>query len=716
MHFLIKLFIIAFPVCFSFRLAAQTSYLLQDSMAAFYPANYQSKHHTPSFAIINEPEVLGPLSVEWELQVNYSEVHGWNYAVVDLAPNIDLYGTGEVTGPIIRNGNTRKLWNTGNLAYKRDRGQRLYQSHPWVLGVRENGTAFGVLADNTWKMEISLGKRIEFKSEGPPFRVLVIERETPQQVIEVLAELSGKPPMPPLWALGFQQSRWSYKTDKRVREIADTFRIKKLPCDVIWMDIDYMDSFKVFTFSEQAFPDPQATNQYLHDRKFKGVWMIDPGVKVEKGYAVYDSGTELDLWVKTKEGKNYVGEVWPGDCVFPDFTQPKTRKWWAALYAPFMASGIDGVWNDMNEPAVFRTPDWTMPEDNLHKGGDSILPDSHLRYHNVYGMMMVQASREGIKQANPDKRPFILTRANFLGGHRYAATWTGDNIASWEHLKMSIPMSLNLGLSGQPFSGPDIGGFSKAASPDLFGHWIAVGAFYPFSRAHTIRRTPGQEPWAFGEEIEKVSRTALERRYKLLPYLYTLFYQSSRSGLPVMQPVFFADLKNPDLRVEEEAFLLGHDLLVVLQWAEDPIMPSGNWQVVHLFQDDREMDGYQPELRIREGAILPLGGVIQSTADYSIKNLELFISLDSTGQATGRLYHDAGDGYGEYALLEFKAMKKEGQVELTTNRLRGNYPVEIESLRIRMLAQPSTSLLQPEDGGKEETIEIPFKSVIMIDH
>ncbi len=680
---------------------AQAAFLLRDSITVFYPSNYDSSQHTPSFAIINEPQVIAPLTGRGKTNVYFLTQNGWSHAYLNLDPNTDLYGTGEVTGGLIRNGTTRKLWNTGNFEYKRDRGQRLYQSHPWVLGVREDGTAFGVLADNTWKMEVTLGSRIEFKSQGPPFRVLMIERNSPQEVIMALADLTGKPAMPPLWALGFQQSRWSYMTDQRVREIADTFRLKQLPCDVIWMDIDYMDSFKIFTFSDQTFPNPEATNEYLHNENFKAIWMIDPGVKVEKGYSVYDEGTNRDLWVKTKEGKPYIGEVWPGDCVFPDFTQPETRKWWTDLYPPFMATGIDGVWNDMNEPAVFRTPDWTMPESNQHVGGDSISSGSHLRYHNVYGMLMVQASREGIKKANPDKRPFVLTRSNFLGGHRYAATWTGDNVASWKHLKMSIPMSLNLGLSGQPFSGPDIGGFSKETSPELFGHWIGLGAFYPFARAHTIRRTSGQEPWAFGEEIEKISRTALERRYKLLPYLYTLFYQSSQTGMPVMQPAFFADISNSDLREEDEAFLLGSDLLIVPKWAEDPVFPFGDWKSIKLFEDSREEDGYQPDLYVREGSIIPVGVVIQSTVDYSIKNLELIVSLDQDGKAAGHLYHDAGDGYRDYALIAFSAIKVGNKVELTTKVTEGTYPLEIEKLNIKLIG-----------GDSSKSINLRYKPTI----
>lgn len=669
--------------------AAHKALLIGDDIVMFVPENFSARAHLPSFALVKEPEVMGTMPENWKTKVEFTRAFGKSIAHIKIDKNTDLYGTGEVTGSLIRNGTTRKLYNTDNYGYLRDRGQKLYQSHPWVLGVREDGTAFGVLSDNTWRQEVSLGEGITFKSNAKPFRVIVIERETPQAVMSALAELTGTMPLPPLWSLGYQQCRWSYYPDSRVREIADTFREKKLPCDVIWMDIHYMDNYKVFTFSDEYFPDPKATNDYLHQKGFKSVWMIDPGVKYEEGYFVYDSGNEKDIWIKTKKGKNYVGNVWPGPCVFPDFTQPKTNEWWAGLYKDFMNTGIDGVWNDMNEPAVFGAIGWTMPDSNLHKGGGDLPADIHVRYHNVYGMMMVKASREGIMDVNPDKRPFILSRSNFLGGHRYAATWTGDNISKWKHLKMSIPMSLNLSLSGQPFNGPDIGGFGGNATPELFGHWIALGAFYPFSRAHSATGTKDHEPWVFGEEIEKVARVALNRRYRLLPYIYTLFQEASVTGMPVMRPLFFADIKDTELRTEDQAFLLGADLLIIPKWADDPKLPKGSWRTISIVGEDSENDTYQPDVKIRPGAIVPLSDIIQNTEEYSLENLDLYVSLDEEGKASGKLYHDEGDGYGYrnsvYSLITFTAEKKGNEVTVKISNQEGKYQPETKKLTVHLI-------------------------------
>ena len=461
----------------SLSIAVERSAMVGEGIAWFVPEG-AGKAVEPSFALEREPAELGPLPDRWKMIPQFSVVEGRSQAVVSVAEGSHLYGTGEVLGTLARNGAKIELWNTDNYKYEVAEGKRLYQSHPWVLGVRKEGTAFGVIFDTTWKATLETGdEKITFASEGPPFRVIIIDRPTPQGVLAGLAELTGRMPLPPRWALGFQQCRYSYYPDARVREIANEFRARRLPCDVIWMDIHYMNAFRVFSFDPQHFPDPSATNAFLHENGFKGVWMIDPGVKAEKGYAVYDSGTRAGIWVQDASGKPFVGPVWPGDCVFPDFTMPKAQSWWADLYGDFMATGIDGVWNDMNEPSVFeKTVGFSIPEDAMHRGGGPLPPGLHRRYHNVYGLLMVRASREGILKARPDRRPFVLTRSNFLGGHRYAATWTGDNTSRWVDLKRSIPMSINLGLSGQPFNGPDIGGFALDADPVLFGHWIALGA------------------------------------------------------------------------------------------------------------------------------------------------------------------------------------------------------------------------------------------------
>ena len=667
--------------------AADRSYMTDKGVAVFYPSGYDATQHEPSPIFVNELKSAGDVPSEWNLSPEFSISGGKNVVRIPVGKGVDFYGSGEVSGPLRRNGKEVRFWNTDAPKYEADEGRRLYQSHPWVMGVRPDGTAFGIIADNTWKSSVTMDDDIVFESEGPAFRVIVIEKESPAEVLKVLADLTGHIEMPPLWALGYQQCRWSYFPDSRVKEIADSLRINKIPSDVIWMDIDYMDNFKVFTFDKEKFPDPKGLNDYLHDRNFKAVYMIDPGVKVEKGYWVDDQGTAADYWVKDASGTPYVGEVWPGPCHFPDFTRPEVREWWGTLYKDYMATGIDGVWNDMNEPAIFNVETSTMPEDNRHLGGGGLASGPHLRYHNAYGYNMVKASRDGIIAANPDKRPFVLTRSNFLGGHRYAATWTGDNASDPALMKMSIPMTINLGLSGQPFSGPDIGGFFDDCTPKLLAQWTSMGVYFPFVRNHSAAGTASQEPWAFGSETLDVCRTAINRRYRLLPYVYTLFREAYEDGMPVMRPLFFADVKDSSLRAEQEAFLLGGDLMVIPRWAENTARPSGEWNRILL--EDTPDDGVQANLYQRPGSIIPVAELSQNTAEYNTDKLTLLVNLDTEGKATGRMYEDAGDGFGfrdgQYADYTVTASADGNDVTVRLSQTGGNWNKPPKSIRVGLV-------------------------------
>jgi len=683
-YYLFILFLLTYTITKAKDVPVLQSGLVGKGIAAFIPAGLNPTK-TPSLILQKEPAMHGRLPAGWRIVPQFSVNAGKASAVINLKGDISLYGGGEVTGPLLRNGQTIKLWNTDNGAYGTDAGKRLYQTHPWVLGVRKDGTAFGIIFDSSWKAELTTNSdKIAYNSEGALFRVFVIDRKSPQEVLKGLAELTGTIEMPPRWALGYQQCRFSYASEKRVKEVADTFRIKQIPCDAIWMDIDYMEGFRVFTFNKTNFPNPRQLNADLHAKGFHSVFMIDPGVKFDSTYSVYQSGSAKDVWVKDVAGKEYHGKVWPGDCAFPDFTMPSARNWWASQYQDFMANGIDGVWNDMNEPAVNdnELPKdlrlGTMPYSTQHRGGGDLPAGSHLLYHNAYGRLMVQATRQGVMAANPNKRPFILTRANLLGGQRYAATWTGDNLADERFMKISVPMSITLGLSGQPFSGPDIGGFLGNTSPDLWAKWLGFGVFLPFARGHACAGTNNKEPWAFGPEIEKTSKMAIERRYRLLPYLYTLFHNAHQTGLPIMCPVFFDDPTDTRLRAEEQAFLLGKNLLVIPEFASNCKLPKGKWANLNLV-DGEKSDPYQAKLLIKGGSIIPAGKIIQNTNQNSLDTLTLYVCLDKAGKADGELYWDAGENWsfkrGNYSLLKFHAIEKNGVTSVSITSTQGQYKI-----------------------------------------
>lgn len=666
---------------------AQATFMSNDSVAVFVPANYDASNHQPSPIFIQELMATSTLPDNWRLKPVFSQRDGKQIATIHIGDGVDLYGTGEVTGPLKRNGRKISLWNIDTPAYGVDGGTHLYQSHPWVMGLRADGSAFGIIADNTWRQTISTDQDVVFESDGPAFRVVIIERKSVQQLMQALTDLTGHMELPPLWSLGYHQCRHTYYPDGRVMEVADLLRKHKIPSDVIWMDIDYMDGYRIFTFDPDGFPNPRRLNDYLHQQHFKSVYMIDPGVKAEKGYFVDDQGRAGDYFVKTADGKLFEGNVWPGACHFPDFTRPEVRSWWSTLYRDLMATGVDGVWNDMNEPAIFGQPEQTMPLDNRHEGGDGVTAGPHLRFHNVYGMNMVRASRQGLLLANPQKRPFILSRSNFLGGQRYAATWTGDNLSHPDHMKLSVPMTLTLGLSGQPFNGPDIGGFCENSNGELVAQWTALGVYFPFVRNHNTKGTVAQEPWAFTPEVLDACRTAINRRYRLMPYIYTLFREASETGMPVMRPLFMADPTDLSLRSEDRAFLLGGDLLVRPQWADRTAMPKTAWQPLTL---EAATDSFQCELRQRPGSVIPLANLAQSTTDLRTDSLTLLVCIDGEGKAVGQLYEDEGDGFsyreGYYRQTSIEATLRKKQLTVRMRQVDGKMPAISRTVRIGFVA------------------------------
>lgn len=715
---------------------AQQSYLADQNVAVFYPANYQTEAHSPSPIFLHDLAPVGNVPSNWRLIPVYSEQAGKSVVTIQIGADDDLYGTGEVTGPLRRNNRETLFWNQDSYGYRFNKGKNLYQSHPWVLGLRKDGTAYGIIADNTWRSTLTLNGEVRFESEGPAFRVVVIERNNSQEVMAELAKLSGAMEMPPLWAIGYQQCRFSYFPDTRVKEIADTYRAKQIPCDVIWMDIDYMDDYRVFTFSPKYFPDPEGLTDYLHARNMKAVYMIDPGVKVESGFFLYDQGKQYDFFIKDSLGNDYEGRVWPGMCAFPDYTRSEVRTWWSGLTRDFMRRGVDGLWNDMNEPAIFDGVDVSMHPNAVHMPGEGHYEfGSHLRYHNVYGMNMIRASRNGSLLAHPDKRPFVLSRDNFLGGQRYGATWNGDNMSSWEHLLQSIPMTINLGLSGQPFNGPDMCGFGADADPELFAHWVAAGIYFPFARNHNARGCVDQEPWVFGQKVEDVYRTAVNRRYLLMPYFYTLFHEASVNGMPVMRPLFMADEKDPSLRDEDRVYLVGSDLMVIPRWANQtlasygqatsgkasgvslPNLPKGDWDIIPFETSDAvgklltgADDGYQAYVAQRPGSIVPMANLVQSTDFYSVDSLTLLVNPAADGTAVGKLYEDAGDGFayrkGDYAISEISAVSDSKNITVKIAQAEGKRSSAVKHLRVGIVVDGKV-IYSPWTDGTTVTMKLP---------
>ena len=557
----------------------------------------------------------------------------------------------------------------------------------------------------------------------------------PRQVVTAWSWLTGPTPLPPLWALGFQQSRYSYFPESQLREVAEWLRKDRIPTDVLWLDIDFQHNNWPFTVNEEAYPNFKGMVQDLAKDKFKLVVITDlhvakqPGV----GYAPYDSGTAGDHFVKNPDGSTYVGTVWPGDSVFPDFTQARTRQWWGSLFKTFVDDGVAGFWNDMNEPAVFGTPDKTMPanvQSRIDEPGFKKRMATELEVHNIFGLENARATYDGELALRPNERPFVMTRASYAGGQRYGCTWTGDNSSTWNHLRMTVPQIINLGLSGFALSGADVGGFAGSPSPDLLTKWVELAAFQPIDRIHSAKGTRMHEVWVDGPEHETIRRRFIEERYRLMPYLYTTAEETSRDGLPIDRPLF---LEYPDDLTGETEFMFGSRILVApSSYLEEPVpyavhLPQGTWydywtgdQIksgkpagqVDLEQRDTVIAQKplmvtplvdQLPVYVRGGSILPIAPLIQSTSETPngpliLRVFPLMPGFDSQAEAcAGEVYTDDGHTLnfrnGEFARIHFSCSEApNGAVNVQISKQEGTWKPWWREYRVEVVGfTPKTS-------------------------
>lgn len=441
-------------------------------------------------------------------------------------------GLGEKTGPLDRRGAGYTNWNTDNFGYGSG-ADPLYTAVPFYIGIHHK-LVYGIFFDNTHKTFFNFGasnnRFSSFAADAGEMNYYFMHGSNLRDIIQQYTHLTGRMELPPLWSIGYQQCRYSYYPDKEVLSVANIFREKDIPADTIVLDIHYMEKYKIFTWSKKDFPDPKGLIEKLKALGFNVVLMCDPGIKVEEGYETYEDGVKHDVFVKYPDGTYYTGQVWPGWCHFPDFTHPKTRAWWKDQFKDYVALGVEGFWNDMNEIATWGN---MLPENAEmdFEGNRSTIR----RGRNIYGFQMARSTYEATKALMKNKRPFNLTRSGFSGIQRYAAVWTGDNVAYDEHMMLGVRIVNSMGLSGIAFAGYDVGGFVGNADSKLFARWVSIGAFSPFFRGHSMINSRDSEPWAYGEEVEQISRNYIRFRYQLLPYIYALFHEASETGMPVQR-------------------------------------------------------------------------------------------------------------------------------------------------------------------------------------
>jgi alpha-glucosidase len=664
-----------------------------------------------------------------------SQFEGGSFRVYKNMPADEHYfGLGDKTGPLDRRDQAFSLWNTDAYRFQ-ESTDPIYKSIPFFMAFRA-GRSTGVLLDNTWRSSFDFGKTepgvYSFGAVDGPLNYYFIYGPSPRQVVESYAWLTGKTPLPPIWTFGFQQSRYTYYPQSRVLEIADRLRADKIPADAIYLDIEFQDKNYPFTIDRAKFPDFSGMVAQLKAKNFHLITITDLHIAAapNQKYSPYDNGIAGDRFVKNPNGSVFVGDVWPGPSVFPDFTQQQTRAWFGTLYHDLYQQGVAGFWDDMNEPSVFHTPAGTMPLDVVHRidePGFAKRLATHAEIHNVYGMENARATFEGLKQLNPDQRPMVLTRAAYAGSQRYGETWTGDNSSTWNHLRLTTPMLKNLGLSGFAFSGADVGGFAGTASPELLTKWLQVAAFQPFDRDHTEKGTGDQEPWVGGPEQEAIRRRYIEERYRLMPYLYQLADESSRTGLPMLRPLFL-DFPNatPDghpIDVDPAAaaeFMLGPDLLVAPSpYPDEPDgytveFPSAGWYNywtgAHVRQSSIQVE---PELAtlpvfVRAGSILPLEPLVQSTSETPEGPLTLRVYAgDACG---GDLYLDDGKSYaferGDSLRMHFSCKVTPDGLQLTMGEHEGAYPAWWKHIRAEIIGwTPKQNKIQLNNQNVELPVE-----------
>lgn len=602
-------------------------------------------------------------------------------------------GLGEKTGNLDRRGSAYVHWNTDN-PHHQSWDDPLYASFPFYIGIH-HGLNYGIFFDNSYRSVFSFGASNDrfssFGADGGEMNYYFIWHENISGILKLYSDLTGRMEIPPLWGLGYQQCRWSYFPDSEVMNIAHTFRDKKIPLDVLYLDIHYMDNYKIFTWNSIRFPKPA---QMVGDLKKMGIHttvILDPGIKVEKGYKAYEDGLKENVFVKYPDQTPYTAQVWPGWCHFPDFTKPACRLWWSEQFNELVKDGIEGFWNDMNEPAS-----WGQSTPSLINFDWEGNKTTYKQAKNVYGLLMARSTFEATQKLMNGKRPLVLTRSGFAGLQRYSAIWTGDNSPNDDHMLLGVRMVNSIGLAGVPYCGYDVGGFMGDGTPKLFARWISIGVFAPFYRSHKSYNNREAEPWSYGEDIEVIARDYIQLRYKLLPYVYSAFYEASLSGMPIarslcidypyQEKIYSTDYQNQ--------YLFGPSLLIAPVESEKLFtkvyLPDGDW---FDFYSDEKYTGNQ-EYRVdcplnrlpvfaKAGSIIPMQKAVQSTSENPSDTLTIHLYK---GNTTNEFcyYEDDGNSYnykqGNYAKRNIRYIPSENK--LAFSQKEGKYISKFSKIRI----------------------------------
>ncbi|WP_017715556.1 glycoside hydrolase family 31 protein [Kamptonema formosum] len=623
---------------------------------------------------------------------------GWRLGAVAGWKRIEaeehFYGFGERTGLLDKRSEVKTNWALDALDYG-SLTDEMYQAIPFFIALR-SGVGYGIFCNTTFWSQFDIGAEKpgvwRMETRGGELDYYIIYGPEPAQIVRTYTQLTGRMPLPPKWALGYHQCRWSYESEAVVRAIAREFRSRRIPCDVIHLDIDYMRGYRVFTWSPKRFPNPQQLLRDLARDGFKTVTIVDSGVKYdpEADYRVFDEGIKNDYFVRHADGRIFHGYVWPDKAVFPDFLRSDVRMWWGDLQKSLTDMGVAGIWNDMNEPALddrpFGDPGnkiWFPLDAPQGEEGDRA---THAETHNLYGLMMARASAEGLHRHRPAERSFVLTRSGYAGVQRWSSVWTGDNQSLWDYLEMSLPMLCNMGLSGVAFVGCDIGGFAGNATAELFARWVQVGMLYPLMRGHSAVSTARHEPWVFGERVEKICREYIELRYQLLPYIYTLFWEAATAGAPILRPLLY------DFPNDSKTYAI-HDQVLLGPWLmAAPVcrpgvecravyLPAGvwyDWWSGERYEGGTHILAPAPlermPLYVRAGAVIPVMPVMQYADERPLDELRLRIW---PGNGEWAFYEDDGKTFeyqtGAWAITTYIVRPHGEEILVAIGAREGNW-------------------------------------------
>lgn len=652
-------------------------------------------------------DTKGVLINEDELGFHYEETFEHGGIVPKMSKRSthgeSYYGLGDKPMHLNLRGKRMQNWATDSYAFGKDHDP-IYKTVPFYIGLTQK-RAYGIFFDNTFRSYFDFCQErhdvSSFWALGGEMNYYFIYGPDMGEVVKSYTNLTGKPDLPPMWTLGFHQCKWSYYPEATVKAVTSKFRELQIPCDAIYLDIDYMEGFKCFTWNKDYFPEPKRMVKELAEQGFKTVAIIDPGIKIEDDYWVYEEAKENDYFCKRADGPYMIGKVWPGECNFPDFTNPEVREWWAGLYKELISDiGIRGVWNDMNEPAVMEVPGKTFPDDVRHDYDGH--PCSHRKAHNIYGTQMARATYEGVKRFTYPKRPFVITRSAYSGAQRYTSSWTGDNVATWEHLWVATVQVQRMCMSGMSFTGTDIGGFAEQPTGELFTRWVQLGVFHPFCRVHSSGHHGDQEPWAFDEEVTNITRKFIEMRYTLLPYLYTMFYDYVTKGIPLLKPLVYYDQEDAQTHYRTDEFIFGDKIFVcpILEpnsKGRRMYLARGRW---YSYWDHTVIAGGRElwvdadidtiPIYVKEGSIIPRYPVQQYVGEKKIEELTLE-AYYCEGTETSHVFEDAMDGFdykkGRYSYRDFRFTGKAKEVIIQQHKT-GTFECDYEKLKFKLIGLP----------------------------